>query len=183
MGGTEAPREASVPEPSGSCPQPAAKGLLPLAEPCSGRGALGTEAAGFGDEGKQAMLSGSRALDALSHSGAKGFLSFRSSAAKAGAVREAELVMFPEPGTWSVCPPLETKGLFALLIRCTERKAGRGTGARVGSVALGSSSGDRLSLQKGTKNSHVTWRCNTRQEQTSFSTSLHQLCHCRRAVL
>lgn len=100
------------------------------------------------------MLLGSRALDALSHSGVKGFLSFQSSAAKAGAGTEAgELVMFSESGTWTVCPTLEIKGLFALLIRCTERKAGRGSGARVGSVALGSSSGDRPSLQKGTKNS------------------------------
>lgn len=86
-------------------------------------------------------------------------------------------MVLSEPGPWTVCPTVEMKGLFALLGRCTERKAGRGAGARVGSVALGSSSGDRPSLQKGTKNSHVTRRCNMRQEQTSFSTSLHQLCH------
>ena len=83
--------------------------------------------------------------------------------------------MFSESGTWTFCPILEIKGLLLLLIQCTERKAGRESGAGVGSVALVSSSEDTPSLQKGTKNSHVTCRCNMRQEQTSFSTRLHQL--------
>lgn len=120
------------------------------------------------------MPSGSRAGGALPHSGVKGFLPFKSSAAEGGAVKDAgEPAMPSESGTWPFCPLLETKGLLALLIGCKERKAGREGGARVGSVALVSSS--EGTLQKGIKHSHVTCGCNTRLEQTSFSTRIHQL--------
>lgn len=83
--------------------------------------------------------------------------------------------MLSEPAAGTFCPALEIKGLFPLLMRGRERKAGRESGARVGSVALVSSCEGTPSLQKGQKTGmYVTCGCNTRQEQASFSTSLHQ---------
>lgn len=165
------------PWPHGLCPHSPAKGLLPRPESSRGKGALGTEAAGWGGEGKRGEPSASGAANALSRSGAKGFLPFESSEAKGGGevAGAGEAVMFSEPGTWTFRPVLEMKGLLSPLVRCTERKAGRESGARAGSVAWVSSSEVTPGLQKGTKNSHVTGRYNTRHNRQSFSTGLHQL--------